>query len=132
MKVRWLDINKGDEVNKEYRSRLVGQEFKRDKREDLFAATPPLEAKKALMSLAVIEGAGYKDGDWYNGKCIDLIDVSRAFFHAEALREVYIQLPDEDYEEGMCGLLKKSLYGTRDAAQNWAASYVQCELVDTE
>ena len=24
----------------------------------------------------------------------------------------------------MCGLLGKSLYGTRDAAQNWAASYV--------
>ena len=24
----------------------------------------------------------------------------------------------------MCGLLGKSMYGTRDAAQNWAASYV--------
>ena len=27
VRVRWLDINKGDEVNREYRSRLVGQEF---------------------------------------------------------------------------------------------------------
>ena len=28
IRVRWLDINKGDEANKEYRSRLVAQEIK--------------------------------------------------------------------------------------------------------
>ena len=38
IRVRWLDINKGDEVNREYRSRLVAMEIKRDKRDDLFAA----------------------------------------------------------------------------------------------
>lgn len=38
---RWVDINKGDEDNSDYRSRLVAQEIKQDKREDLFAATPP-------------------------------------------------------------------------------------------
>ena len=43
---RWIDVNKGDDDNPEYRSRLVAQEIKRDNREDLFAATPPLEAKK--------------------------------------------------------------------------------------
>ena len=53
---RWVDVNKGDDVNPEYRSRLVAQEIKRDTREDLFAATPPLEAKKMLMSMAVAEG----------------------------------------------------------------------------
>ena len=55
---------------------------------------------------------------------IDFIDISRAFFHAEALRKVYITLPEEDSEEGMCGLLLKSLYGTRDAAQNWGDTYM--------
>ena len=45
VKVRRLDINKGDDVNRDYRSRLVAQEIKTDKREDLFAATPPVEAK---------------------------------------------------------------------------------------
>ena len=49
LKVRWIDINKGDEVNREYRSRLVAKEIKTDKREDLFAATPPLEAKKSYL-----------------------------------------------------------------------------------
>ena len=41
-------------------------------------------------------------------------------------REAYIQLPEEDYEHGMCGRLVYSLYGTRDAAQNWEREYTQC------
>ena len=32
-------------------------------------------------------------------------------------------MPEEDYEEGMCGELIKAMYGTRDAAQNWEAAY---------
>ena len=51
---RWVDINKGDDKNPNYRSRWVGRDFKGgDKdRDDLFAATPPLEAKKLLISSA--------------------------------------------------------------------------------
>ena len=44
--VRWLELVKGDEEDKECKSRLVAQELKRDKRQDLFAATPALAAKK--------------------------------------------------------------------------------------
>ena len=43
---KWIDINKGDKVNPDYGSRLVAQETKMDKSQELFAATPPLEAKK--------------------------------------------------------------------------------------
>ena len=49
-------------------------------------------------------------------------DISRAFFHALAKRRVYVQLPEEDRgdgEEELCGRLNYSMYGTRDAAQNW-------------
>ena len=35
--VRWIDVNKGDEDNPDYRSRLVAQEIKMDKREDLYS-----------------------------------------------------------------------------------------------
>ena len=59
---------------------------------------------------------------------MDFIDIRRAFFHADAIRDVYIELPAEDYEEGMCGKLEKSMYGTRDAAQNWEAAY--CEFME--
>ena len=40
---------------------------------------------------------------------MDFIDVRRAYFHADAIRDVYVKLPDEDYEEGMCGKLLKSM-----------------------
>ena len=43
---------------------------------------------------------------------------------ADAVREVYIELPDEERGDGTnVGLLRKSLYGTRDAALNWANTY---------
>ena len=56
--VRWVDINKGDNIHPDYRSRLVAKDFKRDKRKDLFAATPPLEALKMLLSMWMTEGIG--------------------------------------------------------------------------
>ena len=121
---RWVDTNKGDKIHPEYRSRLVAQEINMDKREDLFAATPPLEAKKLLFSMAVTEGIGYKKGHKATGMKLDFIDVRRAYFHAEARRKVYVRLPPEDYMEGYCGKLKKAMYGTRDAAQNWEYAYV--------
>ena len=34
IKARWLGINKGDELNPEYRSRLVAMELKKDDRKD--------------------------------------------------------------------------------------------------
>ena len=30
--------------------------------------------------------------------CLDFIDISRAFFHADAKQKVYIKLLDEDYQ----------------------------------
>ena len=74
----WVDVNEGDDVNPEYRSRLVAQEIRRDNREDLFAATPPLEAKKMLMSMAVTEGIGYNGNDKRGGNKLEFIDVRRA------------------------------------------------------
>ena len=88
----------GDIHEPEYRSRLVAKEINRGKREDLFAATPPLEAKKALFSLAVTEGVGIQSGK--GPMKLDFIDVRRAYFHAISRRPVYIKLPDEDKEEG--------------------------------
>ena len=109
VKVKWIDINKGDNVNHEYRSRLVAKEIKMDKRLDLFAATPPLEAKKLLFSAAVTEDVGFHKGDKESGMKIDFIDISRAFFQADAIREVYVELPPEDAGQGMCAKLKKSM-----------------------
>ena len=56
---------------------------------------------------------------------MEFIDVRRAFFHADCLREVYVDLPEEDASPGMCGLLNKAMYGTRDAPQNWEFAYTE-------
>ena len=48
------------------------------------------------------------------------VDVKRAYFYAPARRQVFVELPAEDWQEGdenMCGELRVSLYGTRDAAR---------------
>ena len=54
---------------------------------------------------------------------LEFIDVRRAYFHAKSRRTVYVELPKELAEEGKCGKLEKSMYGTRDAAQNWEVEY---------
>ena len=119
---RWLDINKGDEAKPNYRSRLVGREIKTDKRLDLFAATPPLESLKVVTSICA------SNQQRSNPYRILSIDIKRAYFCAPATRPVFIEIPVEDYEEGdegRIGKLNVSLYGTRDAAQNWTKEYTE-------
>ena len=82
---RWVDVNKGDTEKPEYRSRLVAKEIKKDNRQDLFAATPPLECKKLLFSMAVTKGIGYTK-DHMKGMKLDFIEVRRAYFHAQSKR----------------------------------------------
>ena len=60
---------------------------------------------------------------------LELLDVRRAFFHADARSLVYVKLPDEDSVPGMCGKLLKSMYGTRDAQQNWEFALRQILLI---
>ena len=117
--VRWIDINKGDKECPNYRSRIVAREINTYKRDDLFAATPPLEALKVILAMTASAN---------KGEVIMVNDISRAFFHAKVERDVYIQLLDEDKkagEENMCGKSRLSMYGTRDAAQNWYKEYSQ-------
>ena len=55
---------------------------------DLFAATPPLETIKFLISLSC---SGKTKGG--RRKKIMADDVRRAYFHAKATREVYVEIP---------------------------------------
>ena len=117
---KWIDVNKGDNTNPNYRARLVGRELKLDNRLDLFSATPPLESLKTICSICA---SNQSRADPYK---ILSIDVKRAYFYARAARPVFIEIPIEDYEPGdehNVGELCLSLYGTRDAAQNWAKEF---------
>ena len=114
---RWIDINKGDCDNPNYRSRLVAKEFRTGDQDGIFAATPPLEALRLLISEAATQ-----ESDACPENVIMINDVARAFFEAPARRAVCIELPAEaakDTQDDMVGFLQKSLYGTRDAAANF-------------
>ena len=111
--VRWVDVNKGDDRNPEYRSRLVVREVKRSQLDDVFAAMPPLEAKHMLFSLAVSGRAGPGDA-----RKLSFVDVTKAYLHAPVRGGKHVQPPEEDAAGGMCEKLNGSLYGTRDAARN--------------
>lgn len=96
---------------------MVAREMDIHKRDDFFAATPPLEVMKAAPSMTAIAD---------EGEIILTNDIRRAFSHARVKRDVYVQLADEDKgpnEEGMCGPIRRSMYGTRGAAQNWFEEY---------
>ena len=56
---------------------------------------------------------------------IDFVGIRRAFSKAGAIGEVYVELPAEDAEPGVCAMMKKSMYGTRDAAQDWRQACTQ-------
>ena len=114
---RWVDVNKGDIDNPNCRSRLVGREFNVGRDDTLYAATPPLEALRVVLSHA----ATRKKGKGGKNKAIMINDVRRAYFYAKATRDLYIELPSEDPEAGpdKLGKLKLCLYGTRDAAKGW-------------
>ena len=125
VKSRWIDISKGDEENPNYRSRFVGKEFNDGEVEGLFAATPPLEALRLILSWAATGGTGLLDGTktGETRKCIMLADVSRAFFEAPAKRDLCVELPAEalvgnETAADTVGKLDASLYGTRDASAN--------------
>ena len=113
IKTRWIDVNKGDAQSPNYRSRLVGKEFKTYADDSLYASTPPLEALRLIMSRAATTDDHPRE--------LMVNDVRRAYFYAEATRELYVELPEEDSEFGgsMVGRLRLCLYGTRDAALNW-------------
>ena len=87
----------------------------------MFAATPPLEAKKILFSLA----ASTDNQNSTDPMKLLFIDVRRAFFYAKAKRDICVRLPPEDDEPGMCGKLCKAMYGTRDAPALWENDYSQ-------
>ena len=121
VKTKWIDTNKGDAKTPVYRSRFVAKEFNTGDADGLFAATPPLEALRTLLSITATKPK--KDEA---SKTIMINDVSRAFFEApmQEGRNICIELPEEDLTEedkrnDMVGYLNMSLYGTRDAAYNF-------------
>ena len=116
---RWVDCNKGDANNPEYRSRWVARDIRKVWELVWSASTPPLEVLKWLLAKCVEQKRSQR------GKRLKLvfIDIKKAHLTAPASRRLFVELPDGDREEGMCAELLTSMYGMRDAAFNWENDY---------
>ena len=108
---KWVLTNTGDSEKMDVRARLVVCEVKGAAASEaqLFAAAPPLESLRCLISLAASD----------KRKHLDFIDVQRAHRNGTARRTVVIRLPPE--AGGGTAVLLRSMYGTRDAAACWEA-----------
>ena len=110
-----------------------GKEFNDREIEGLFAATPPLEALRLLLSWAStgrVTPLGFVAEDKKEKKIL-IADVSRAFFEAPAKRDICVELPEEALSAGettqdTVGKLLASLYGTRDASKHWQEEVAKC------
>ena len=139
---RWVDINKKDERQPKYRSRLVARELKKTFRsgvssdphtpswQDFYASMPPISALRTLFALATTRRVPGLDGrmqELPRNQCLIFLDIKKAHFWADARRRILVELPIETGvdTQKFVGLLKKSLYGTRDAPANWEATILR-------
>lgn len=127
VKTLWVDTNKGDDARPDYRSRLCARETRRSGgleglEAQLFAATPPLEALRAILSLAMSRRCSRRGGRLKLG----FIDIKKAHLFGKVKRKIFIELPAEaGVSSDFVGELKYSLYGTRDAAANFERTYTE-------
>ncbi len=130
--VRWVDVNKGDEQNPNYRSRLVARQLKAHDHSGntYFAPAPPLEALRTVISLAMTRIGDHRP-DWNPASPtrtqLSFIDVSRAYFNAKIDPDeppTFVCLPNEEPDsQDMCAQLMRHMYGTRMAADGWQEEY---------
>ena len=79
-----------------------------------FAATPPVEGFGFLLSRAM---TGEKKRNPQDELVMAFFDISRAHFHSPVRRKVAIRMHgDPSFPSGIA-MLKRAMYGTKDAAQ---------------
>ena len=126
---RWLDGRKVGDDGKEFvRSRLVGRDFKAKGGQggpaELFAAMPPLEAKKVLFRMAAGRRRWRRRRGLPEVKVM-FIDIRKAHLNAECTEEEWVELPEEFWRWGRYARLRRWLYGMRRAAAEWEDEYAR-------
>jgi len=121
---KFVHVNKSAAGEPDIRARLVARDFKpkgEKDRCDLFAAMPPLEAKKLLFRMAAKSRKIWRRGKWRKMKVM-FIDVKKAHLNGRVPEDVfaYVKLPD-----GRCWRLKRWLYGMRPAASAWENDFAE-------
>ena len=89
---RWVDVNEGDEVEPNYRSRLEARQLEATDTSgnSYFAPAPPSEALRSALSLAMTRCGDHQpvwDPLSPHRAQLSFIDVKRAYFNAKVDRE---------------------------------------------
>jgi len=125
---KWVEGKKVDDDGEEFvRCRLVGRDFKprcEAPRDDLFAAMPPLEAKKVLFAMVAGERGRRRRKKLKEMKLM-FIDVKKAHLNARCDEQAWVELPSEFWEWGRYARLRRWLYGMRKAAAGWEDDYAE-------
>jgi len=130
--VRWVDVNKGDDIAPNYRSRLVARQIRAMdlSGQSYFAPAPPIEALRTVLNFATTKMGSHEpiwDPVSPKRTQISFVDVSRAYFNAkmdDGAAPVYVDLPPEDsMSTEYCARLLRHMYGTRMAADGWQQEY---------
>ena len=121
------DRNKKDDNGKTFvRYRLVARDFKpkhEGPSDDLFAAMPQLEAKKALF--AIVAGVREKRRTQGHEEVkLMFVDVKKAHLKAKCEEEEWVEVPNEFKNFGRYAKLK-SVHGMRKAASGWEDDYAR-------
>jgi hypothetical protein len=121
---KFVRVNKGGDEAPDVRARLCARDFKfkgSDTDINLFAAMPPLEAKKLLFRQAARSERVWRKGRWQTRKLL-FIDVKKAHLNGIVPEETYayVTLPDKRVWR-----LKRWLYGMRPAANAWEADFTE-------
>ena len=129
---KWVEGKKVDEDSNEFvRCRLVARDFRCKRegpRDDLFAAMPPLEVKKALFAMVAGERGRRRRKGREEIKLM-YIDVKKAHLNAKCDEEEWVELPCEFWKCGKYARLRRWLYGMRKAASGWEDDYAR-RLID--
>ena len=82
---------------------------------------PPVEGVKSLIGHMMTEQHSA------SGEALEIMvfDVSRAHFYGVAKRRVFTTLPEGRERPGYCALLRRTMYGTEDAAAIWLDTWTE-------
>ena len=122
---KWVDVDKGRNGEVKVRSRLVARDFRvkgDDRQFEVFAAMPPIEAKRLLFRMAMMDGS--VGGDKRRGAVkLMFVDIKKAHLNGKLTEDeyAYVQLPPE--AGGGVGRLRRWFYGMRPAASAWEEDY---------
>ena len=124
---KWVDVNEGSRQDLVVRSRLVARDLKpkgETARGDLFAAMPPLEAKKVLFAIGACHLWSMRDGRVQRPKFV-FIDVKKAHLNGTVKTEEHacVKMPSDP--PGRCRWFRRWLYGVRHAASAWEEGFLQ-------